>query len=158
LNEKGYSKEKGSAEPLDLSTNGFRLCLVCALETSEVRTANNADKLRGVHRTDYGATGIQLPPTVSSRAYPAPAELCEGRGGSGMRGEPKLRKFSSTRSMRWRPGEGWMHCSATGAQGQCHTHVTTSMLSINATPMQDEVTDDSTSKMYAATEGQKVYS
>jgi hypothetical protein len=32
------------------------------------------------------------------------------------------------------------------------------MLSINATPMQDEVTDDSTSKMYAATEGQKVYS
>jgi hypothetical protein len=32
------------------------------------------------------------------------------------------------------------------------------MLSINATPVQTEVNDDSTSKVYAATEGRRVYS
>jgi hypothetical protein len=123
--------------PPALSTSGFRLCHVCELgrgDMSEIRSTKHTDRLRGIHDTDYGANGIQLPPTALRSRLVGPAGYCDGKGGSGMRGGPKLRRFSSTRSMRWRPSEGWMHCSDSGSQGQCHTSVTTSMLSINATP------------------------
>jgi hypothetical protein len=76
--------------PPALSTSGFRLCHVCELgrgDMSEIRSTKHTDRLRGIHDTDYGANGIQLPPTALRSRLVGPAGYCDGKGGSGMRGD-----------------------------------------------------------------------